>query len=183
MTRSPKQFTFNGFTLIELLIVVAIIGILAAIAVPNFMNAPMRATVARMQADMKALGDAMMMYRLDNKCYFSYMGSNPDAELGRLTSPVAYIASIPHDPFRLTSRSTHNSVTANYDYTSYGKVGCMTDWLIHGLGPDADEDTGVFDLDPRITESTLFKTKLYQISNGLVSSGDVIHNSWYGLSF
>ncbi|MFH1737712.1 MAG: prepilin-type N-terminal cleavage/methylation domain-containing protein, partial [bacterium] len=54
-----------GFTLIELLIVVAIIGILAAIAVPNFLNAQTRAKIARIHADIKSLSTVMEAYYLD----------------------------------------------------------------------------------------------------------------------
>lgn len=170
----------KGFTLIELLIVVAIIGILAAIAVPNFLNARMRATIARMQTDMKAIGDALMMYRLDNRCYFDQMGSNPAAELKRLTTPVSYINTIPHDPYRMPN-ARYSSTTSNYDYSAYGPEKCKTDWLLHGLGPDTDEDIGVGNYGPATAD--LFKFLLYQTSNGIVSSGDVIHTSWRGISF
>ncbi len=84
----------SGFTLIELLIVVAIIGILAAIAVPNFLNAQVRAKIARVQADQSAYGLAMDSYQLDSGGHFP-LGN----EIWRITTPVAYIASFNPDPF------------------------------------------------------------------------------------
>src|SRR5688500_17758023 len=55
-----------GFTLIELLIVVAIIAVLAAIAVPNFLEAQTRSKVSRAKADLVTVCRAMDVYLLDN---------------------------------------------------------------------------------------------------------------------
>jgi prepilin-type N-terminal cleavage/methylation domain-containing protein len=114
----------KGFTLIELLIVVAIIGILAAIAVPNFLNAQIRAKVARCYSDMKSLSTSIKTLNLDTnhlpidgwdddrdegrrilKEVFNGVGDFPEANrktshyLAVLTSPISYMSSVPIDPF------------------------------------------------------------------------------------
>jgi type II secretion system protein G len=59
----------KGFTLIELLIVVAIIGIIAAIAIPNLLNAIQRGRQKRTMADMRAIGTAVEAFAVDNNNY------------------------------------------------------------------------------------------------------------------
>lgn len=59
----------SGFTLIELLIVVAIIAILAAIAVPNFLEAQVRSKVSRVKSDQRSLATAIEAYYVDNNSY------------------------------------------------------------------------------------------------------------------
>jgi prepilin-type N-terminal cleavage/methylation domain-containing protein len=101
----------NGFTLIELLIVVAIIAILAAIAVPNFLEAQVRAKVSRVKADQRSLGLALECYALDNN------GKYPKALLPEfLTTPIAYMSALPKDAFlgddkRQITRNTFLYVT------------------------------------------------------------------------
>ena len=64
-----KRGNAKGFTLIELLIVVAIIGIIAAIAIPNLLNAIDRGKQKRTMADLRSMGTAIEEYSIDNNFY------------------------------------------------------------------------------------------------------------------
>lgn len=102
----------SGFTLIELLIVVAIIAILAAVAVPNFLEAQTRAKVSRVKADMRSIAAAIESYAVDHGRYPAPDGitggpidlmSPPtffEVKMPRaITTPVAYFSRIIDDTF------------------------------------------------------------------------------------
>lgn len=76
---APFRARRAGFTLIELLIVVVIIGILAAIAIPKFAATKEQARVAEMRADLRNLAVAQEVYLSDNSSY--YAGALPAAAL------------------------------------------------------------------------------------------------------
>ncbi len=70
----------KGFTLIELLIVVAIIAILAAIAVPNFLEAQIRSKVSRVKSDQRSVATALEAYYVDNNLYPAWAGGQDDPQ-------------------------------------------------------------------------------------------------------
>jgi len=148
----------RGFTLIELLIVVAIIAILAAIAVPNFLEAQMRAKVSRVRSDFRSLSIALEAYFVDWNSYtFLDYGDSWSVRGGwsQLTTPVAYTTSIPHDPFgegryangtkRLEDMFELGSGAVGVG--SAGQIGApgkgmpANTWEMSCVGPDHRDDT------------------------------------------
>lgn len=101
-----KGTTSRGFTLIELLIVVAIIAILAAIAVPNFLEAQTRSKVSRAKADLRSMATAMEAYVIDYNKYPPSGITNPSPPPANLSgmillsTPVSYVTdAYLEDPF------------------------------------------------------------------------------------
>jgi len=167
----------RAFTLIELLIVVAIIGILAAIAVPNFLNAQMRAKISRVQADMKAVATALEQYYLDWNSYVEdhdWPSDRSQRGLFRLTSPMPYLTTLPPDPFPSSTVKNYSEGNPNYEFGSGnasqpGKQWPAQAYIIISPGPDLDEEVSGNDGFPF---GTVIRS--YDISNGLNSSGDIV---------
>lgn len=182
----------SAFTLIELLIVVAIIGILAAIAVPNFLNAQTRARVARVMGDHKALGTALEMYSLDHNIFPWPIGNGQGHSsysvyieyVHELTTPTSYIASVSYtDIFKPQREKTNwypDDTVFSYQYVSYnGSWARLSNvssamneiyypgYCISSYGPDHGAN-GV-EWHP-ITGNP---GSIYTSSNGLISSGDI----------
>lgn len=191
----------KGFTLIELLIVVAIIGILAAIAVPNFLNAQMRAKVARVVSDMKAVAMGEEQYRMDNNQYTfdgdCGVGQAEQRSYIPLTTPTAYLSSFPEDAFagidgKFTNRNTvRNGLKPVYEYTSrvsfgpQGTASCKNttatfdtlgklgvEYLMTSLGPDGLQDFGWGVAD---YQALIARNAgfIYNPSNGVMSTGNI----------
>ncbi|MCX8037984.1 MAG: hypothetical protein N3D11_13220 [Candidatus Sumerlaeia bacterium] len=189
----------------ELLIVVAIIAILAAIAIPNFLEAQTRSKVARVKSDLRSLAVAEEAYMVDwNTFTFGQGGSSgtfPIVWQGfrLLTSPVAYITSIPMDPFGM-SRIGSTWTPPMYEFGT-GAAGIaaaprnFTDWansqaypcdtfMLESDGPDRNDNTGgdgplpstgSYPMGSWLTEPVEdLLAGIYDPTNGTISGGEIL---------
>jgi len=145
----------RAFTLVELLIVAAILAILAAIAVPNFLESHTRAKVSRARSEMRSLSTAIESYHVDNGKYPRQ--GPPDTcaialcGLPELTTPIAYLEKYPNDLFRAQKGCQE---ALSYGTCSSGSVY----YYVWSFGPD---------------RANQMATLIYDPTNGTVSEGDV----------
>jgi len=175
----------KAFTLIELLIVVAIIGILAAIAVPNFLNAQIRAKVAKTVNNMRTVGTALEAYYLDNNTYtrWAWDTSDPRTHYGGfrdLTTPIAYLSSMEPctNPFK-GRYQVGDHLADGRELDPFFELGTWFGrsereyiiqypnnvWLLESSGPDVGDDYNA--------NNFPVEGLVYQPSNGVISRGDI----------
>ena len=122
----------NGFTLIELLIVVAIIGIIAAIAIPNLLNAIDRSKQKRTMADMRSIGTSCEEYSIDNNFYPVQASQAAVSGISANLEPT-YIKVAPRkDGWNFDIRYGTSTAGTGYTVRSYTKDGLISGTLPPG---------------------------------------------------
>ncbi len=178
------QRELSGFTLIELLIVVAIIGILAAIAVPNFLNAQTRASVSRVMADFRSINTAMKMYFMDNNDYPPDppgAGAHEEVAYRHLTTPVAYMSSLALFRDHFTEKGGDAGDPASrQNFYEYGSRSWERNdgpgYVLTSFGPDRSRNFpfGKSNGDALAENDEIVNQYMYASSNGLKSPGDIV---------
>ena len=174
----PKK---RGFTLIELLIVIAIILILIAIALPNFLEAQIRARVVKSKGEIRTIGIAMESYFLDWKVYPWESENDCDEPqlrsrcgLAWLTSPIAYMTSIPDDPFPDPNGDGREWYETGVVASPLALLSAAT-WALFTRGPDG-KDSELTSKTPRIVYMEAGgdgSADNYSPTNGTKSVGDI----------
>ena len=178
----------RGFTLIELLIVIAIILILIAIALPNFLEAQIRAKVVKAKGEIRSLGIAMESYFLDWKFYPAQHerdGGSTRTQRGLfwLTSPNQYLTDIPEDPFNAFSSDSSKTTYITYEMGGMEVGGlfvdgpcpfCLVTWAIFSNGPDSTQN--IWQDNPHYNNGN--PTWNYSPTNGTKSTGEIFR--WGG---
>ena len=143
MSNIEKSLTFpvsrRGFTLIEIMVVVVILGILAAILAPNVIGRIDDAQISRVQQDLRAVENALKLYRLDN---FSYPTSEQGLEAlaNKPSDPNiknwksrGYLDRLPKDPWGNSYLYLNPGNNGEIDIYTFGRDGRPG-----GTGIDAD---------------------------------------------
>ena len=117
-TQRSRKARRQGFTLIELLIVVVIIGILAAIAIPKFGNTKEKALVAAMKSDLRNVASIQETYWNQNQTY--YAGAIPNAAFNFVPSADVTITIINSTAAGWSAKATGLPVTTTECFIFYG---------------------------------------------------------------
>jgi general secretion pathway protein G len=127
MRVAPKARRQGGFTLIEIMVVVVILGILAAVVVPNIMGAPGKARATKAQQDIRAIESALNYYKLDNFYYPSTqqgleaLVAPPQGEPpAKNWKPGGYLPKPPVDPWGNAYQYLQPGTKGEFDLFSLG---------------------------------------------------------------